>query len=109
NNRLRRFGGNGWGARFFFGTRPCFCFGLQARSFFLGTALFEFALLFGVNLFLAALDEGLLLAYFDADRLAAGNPQGAGGLALQGNLARLLGFRAVAALQMGQQGLFFTV
>ena len=54
-----------------FGFTLGFFFGLQASRFRSGALLFEPTLLLGFDLFVAALDEGLLLAHFNADGLAA--------------------------------------
>src|SRR5690606_13740657 len=93
----------------FFSLTLGFFLGLQTLG--LGSCLlsFQLALLLGFELFRAALDEGFLLAHCYADGLAASDLEGAGGLALQGNLARLLGLVSVTALEMGQQGLFLTI
>jgi len=63
----------------------------------------------GFDFFRAALYEDFLLAYFNADALATSNTQGAGGFALQCNLARFFHFRLVAAFQVSQQRLLLTV
>ncbi|KAF1003226.1 MAG: hypothetical protein GAK36_00288 [Pseudomonas sp.] len=95
--------------RFFFGTALGFFFSLLTGSVLYCATLFQLALALGLDLFGAALHEDFLLAHFNADALAAGNTQGAGCLALQGNLARLFHFRLVTALQVSQQGLLLTV
>ncbi len=96
-------------ACFFFGTLARVLLGLQASSLFSRALLLGFATLFGFDFLGAALDEGLLLAHFNADGLATANLEFGSGLALQGDLARLVHFRPVAAFQMGQQGLFFVI
>ncbi|MNZ67818.1 hypothetical protein D3C78_860740 [compost metagenome] len=86
-------------------------FGLDlfASGIFSRAALFQFTLLLSLDFFRAALHEYFLLAYFYADALATGDTQGAGGFALQGDLARLFHFCLVAALQMSQQCLLLIV
>src|SRR5690606_9913579 len=86
-----------------------FFFGLQTRRLLGSTLLFQFTLLVGLDFNRAALDEGLLLTDFDTDGLAAWSFQGRGGLALQGNLARLISLRTMITLQVAQQRLFFTI
>ena len=86
-----------------------FGFNLFARGVFGGAALFLLTLLLSLDFLRAALHEYFLLAYFYADALATGDTQSAGGLALQGDLARLFRLALVAALQMSQQGLLLIV
>ncbi len=86
-----------------------FSVNLVAGSVFSCTALFELTLLLSLDFFRAALHEYFLLAYFYADTLTTGDTQGAGGFALQGNLARFFRLALVAALQMSQQGLLLIV
>ncbi|MNC31826.1 hypothetical protein D3C75_801610 [compost metagenome] len=74
----------------------------RTRRHFGRALLVLLALLLGGDFGRLLLDESLLLAYFDADGLAASNPQGAGGLALQGDLAGFFQLLTVAALQMRQ-------
>jgi len=94
---------------FFLGARTRLFFCLQTSRFFGRALLFQFALLLGLDLIRAALDEGFLLAHLDADGLAAADLQLGGGLALQGDLARLVHLGAVTAFQMSQQGLLFVI
>lgn len=97
-------------ARFLFGTLAgSGLFGLQTLRLFRRALLLEFALALGLDLVGAALDIGFLLANFDAHRLAATHFQRGSGLALQGDLARLAGAIAMAAFQVGQQGLLLAI
>src|SRR5690606_25253080 len=86
-----------------------FFFGLHTCRLLGSTLFFQFTLLVGLDFNRAALDEGLLLADFDTDGLATWSFQGRGGLALQGNLARLISLRTMITLQVAQQRLFFTI
>lgn len=95
--------------RFFFGATLGFFFSLLTSSIFYCATFFQFAFALGFDFFRAALYEDFLLAYFNADALATSNTQGAGGFALQCNLARFFHFRLVAALQVSQQRLLLTI
>ena len=95
--------------RFFFGATLGFFFSLLTCSIFYCATFFQLAFALGFDFFRAALYEDFLLAYFNADALATCNPQGAGGFALQCNLARFFHFRLVAALQVSQQRLLLTI
>ncbi len=112
-NHRRPCTGLGFGLRLatglFLGALTRFFLGLQTSRFLSGALLFQLALLLGLDLLGTALDEGLLLAHFHTDGLATRHFQLRGGLALQGDLARLIGLGAVAALQMRQQRLLFVI
>src|SRR5450830_801314 len=95
--------------RFFFGATLGFFFSLLTSSIIYCATFFQFAFALGFDFFRAALYEDFLLAYFNADALATSNTQGAGGFALQCNLARFFHFRLVAALQVSQQRLLLTI
>ncbi|MNN25598.1 hypothetical protein D3C81_1390760 [compost metagenome] len=80
-------------------------FDLRTRGRLYGTLVGRrllFALRLGRRFSGLRSDEGLLLAHFDADGLAASHPQGAGGLALQGDLAGFCQLVTVAAFQVRQ-------
>src|SRR5690606_9909507 len=95
--------------RSFLGLLTRFFLALQACGLFGGALGFQFALLLGLNLVRGTLDEGFLLAYLDTDGLATSHFQLGGGLALQGNLARLVHLGAVAAFQVRQQRVLFII
>ncbi|RMT41165.1 hypothetical protein ALP47_05114 [Pseudomonas savastanoi] len=113
SNRLRgcrsRLAGGRLIARIFFSATLGFFFSLLTSGIFYRTAFVHLALALGFDLFRATLHKDFLLAHFNADALAASNAQGAGGLALQGNLARLFHLGLVTAFQVRQQGLFFVI
>ena len=108
---FRRFaGGLGSDASFFLGLALGFGLDGCQTGILCRTQLIGFALAFGFQINRIALDVGLLLAHFDVDRLAAGYPQGADRLALEGDLARLPGgLPAMGVLEVSQQCLLLLI